>query len=220
MTNPIPTIPRRHHHGAVLKAQVLAECERPGHRRYAAQRRNPLFFCARARRNASFILEIRRVWDTNMRVYGVDKVWRQLHREKQTVVHCTVERLIRRMSIEGARLGKKVRTNVPDPAAPYPLDHVNQQFKADCPIFVFTSSLNRIAACPTECCSLVIWPSLTSVAAIICYDVINNKLLRIFLTFIPCLHRGDEHSQWTLLHTSCIAFFIASINTSVSFRDW
>ncbi|GEM_PF-5175425 len=30
-----------------------------------------------------------------MRVYGADKVWRQLHREEQAVARCTVERLMR-----------------------------------------------------------------------------------------------------------------------------
>src|SRR3546814_1825879 len=77
--------------------------------------------------------QIQRVWERNMRVYGADKVWRALHREQQEVARCTVERLMRRLGIQGVRRGKVVRTTVSDTAAPCPLDHVNRQFKADRP---------------------------------------------------------------------------------------
>ena len=80
-----------------------------------------------------------------MKVYGADKVWRQLHREKQTVARCTVERLMRRLGIEGARRGKKVRTTVPDTAAPCPLDHVNRQFKADRPNQLWVSDFTYVS---------------------------------------------------------------------------
>jgi hypothetical protein len=36
---------------------------------------------------------IKRVWQSNMQVYGADKVWRQLAREGMAVARCTVERL-------------------------------------------------------------------------------------------------------------------------------
>lgn len=68
-----------------------------------------------------------------MKVYGADKIWRQLHRERQAVACCTVERLMRRLGIHGVRRGKAVRTTTSDTAAPCPLDHVNRQFKADRP---------------------------------------------------------------------------------------
>lgn len=80
-----------------------------------------------------------------MKVYGADKVWRQLHREKQTVARCTVERLMRRLGIEGARRGKKVRTTVPDTALPCPLDHVNRQFKADRPNQLWVSDFTYVS---------------------------------------------------------------------------
>ena len=80
-----------------------------------------------------------------MKVYGADKVWRQLHREKQTVARCTVERLMRRLGIEGARRGKKVRTTVPDTAVPCPLDHVNRQFKADRPNQLWLSDFTYVS---------------------------------------------------------------------------
>ena len=67
------------------------------------------------------------------RVYGADKVWRQLRREGTTVARCTVERLMRLRGLQGVRRGKSVRTTVPDTKAACPLDRVNRQFKAQRP---------------------------------------------------------------------------------------
>jgi putative transposase len=80
-----------------------------------------------------------------MKVYGADKVWRQLHREEQVVARCTVERLMRRMGIQGARRGKSVRTTVPDTSAPCPLDHVNRHFKADRPNQLWVSDFTYVS---------------------------------------------------------------------------
>lgn len=80
-----------------------------------------------------------------MKVYGADKVWRQLRREQQTIARCTVERLMRRLGIEGARRGRKVRTTVPDSAAPCPRDHVNRHFKADRPNQLWVSDFTYVS---------------------------------------------------------------------------
>ena len=80
-----------------------------------------------------------------MKVYGADKVWRQLHREQQAIARCTVERLMRRLGIEGARRGKKVRTTAPDSAAPCPRDHVNRHFKADRPNQLWVSDFTYVS---------------------------------------------------------------------------
>lgn len=80
-----------------------------------------------------------------MKVYGADKVWRQLHREQQEGARCTVERLMRRLGIQGARRGKSVRTTVPDTSAPCPLDHVNRQFKADRPNQLWVSDFTYVS---------------------------------------------------------------------------
>ncbi|MBH2009142.1 MAG: integrase arm-type DNA-binding domain-containing protein [Xanthomonadaceae bacterium] len=61
---------------------------------------------------------IQRVWQTNMQVYGADKVWRQLAREGLSVARCTVERLMRRMGLRGVMRGKVVRTTTSDSKAP------------------------------------------------------------------------------------------------------
>ena len=70
-----------------------------GYWRYAAQQRNPELRRARAKRDDILMPEIQRqrIWQANMQVYSADKAWRQLNREPDHVVRCTVERLMRRM---------------------------------------------------------------------------------------------------------------------------
>lgn len=55
------------------------------YRRHAALLREPHKRCTRALREEVLAPEIQRVWQANMQVYGVDKVWRQLPREVVTV---------------------------------------------------------------------------------------------------------------------------------------
>ena len=61
---------------------------------------------ARAVRDEYLKVEIGRVWDDNLEVYGADKVWAQLNREGIRVARCTVERLMRQMGLSGARRGR------------------------------------------------------------------------------------------------------------------
>jgi transposase InsO family protein len=103
------------------------------YRRHAARQRDSALLSPRAQRDASLMPQVRRVYDSNLRVYGADKVWRQLMREGVAVARCTVERLMRRLGLQGVRRGKGVRTTVPDAKAACPLDRVNRQFKAQRP---------------------------------------------------------------------------------------
>jgi transposase InsO family protein len=103
------------------------------YRRHAARVREPALLPARAQRDAQLLPEVQRVFDANLRVYGADKVWRQLVREGVAVARCTVERLMRRLGLKGVRRGMGVRTTVPDGKAACPLDRVNRQFRAERP---------------------------------------------------------------------------------------
>lgn len=80
-----------------------------------------------------------------MQVYGADKVWRQLNREGIAAARCTVERLMRQQGLQGVRRGKAVRTTVPDPKAPCPLDRVNRQFRADRPNQLWVSDFTYVS---------------------------------------------------------------------------
>jgi putative transposase len=73
------------------------------------------------------------LWRINHSVYGADKVWQQMKRERIEVARCTVERLMQRLGIQGVRRGKSQRTTRPDPKQPCPLDRVNRQFVAERP---------------------------------------------------------------------------------------
>ena len=60
----------------------------------------------REKRDEQLRPEIQRVWTDNYAVYGADKVWRQLGREKHDVARCTVERPARDMGPHGAVRGR------------------------------------------------------------------------------------------------------------------
>jgi putative transposase len=112
---------------------------------HAARRADPAKLPARAQSDAVLMIEIRRVFEENFRVYGVRKIWRQLGREGIRVARCTVARLMRAMGLQGAVRGRKVRTTIPDPAAACPLDRVNRQFKAPCPNALWVSDFTYVA---------------------------------------------------------------------------
>jgi len=121
--------------------QIAPSC----YRRHAARLRNPELRCARAQRDDGLVVDIQRVWHTNMQVYGADKVWRQMNRERIAVARCTVERLMRRLGLQGARRGKSVRTTVPDTSAPRPLDLVNRVFRAERPNQLWVSDFTYVS---------------------------------------------------------------------------
>jgi putative transposase len=112
---------------------------------HAARRADPAKLPARAQSDAVLMIEIRRVFEENFRVYGVRKIWRQLGREGIRVARCTVVRLMRAMGLQGAVRGRKVRTTIPDRAAACPLDRVNRQFKAPCPNALWVSDFPYVA---------------------------------------------------------------------------
>ncbi len=89
--------------------------------------------------------EIKRVWQANMQVYGVPKVWKQMNREGIVVARCTVGRLMKLQGLRGAVRGKRVRTTNPDTSAARPLDRVNRQFKAERPNQLWVSDFTYVS---------------------------------------------------------------------------
>jgi len=116
----------RHAYGVEPICRVM-QVAPSGYWRYAAQQRNPDLRCARVQRDDVLSVDIERVWQANLQVYGADKVWRQLRREGTDVARCTVERLMRKAGLRGVMRGEVVRTTVADAKAPCPLDRVNRQ---------------------------------------------------------------------------------------------
>ena len=99
----------------------------------------------RAKRDLELSVDIQRVWEENFQVYGVRKVWRQMNREDIEVARCTVERLMKRLGIEGARRGRSCRTTIPDNAAERPADLVQRQFIADRPNQLWVADITYVA---------------------------------------------------------------------------
>jgi putative transposase len=69
----------------------------------------------------------------------------QMNREGTVVARCTVERLMKRLGLQGVRRGKAVRTTVSDPKAPCPLDNVNRQFHAQRPNQLWVSDFTYVS---------------------------------------------------------------------------
>ncbi|WP_429205307.1 IS3 family transposase [Massilia sp. UYP11] len=134
----------RHAYGVEPICKVM-QVASSGYWRYAAQQRNPALRCARVQRDEVLSVDIERVWQANLQVYGADKVWRQLRREGTDVARCTVERLMRKTGLRGVMRGKGVRTTLADAKAPCPLDRVNRQFKAQRPNQLWVSDFTYVS---------------------------------------------------------------------------
>jgi transposase InsO family protein len=86
------------------------------------------------------------VWNENHAVYGAEKVWRQLGREKVAVARCTVERLMRGMGLRGAVRGRAFKiTTVVDEIAIRPPDLVDREFTASRPNQLWVGDITYVA---------------------------------------------------------------------------
>jgi transposase InsO family protein len=112
---------------------------------HLAKRVDPSRLSDRAVRDAELKPEIERVFEANLSVYGVRKIWRQMRREGFDIARCTVARLMKGIGIEGVIRGKKPRTTIPDKALPCPLDRVNRQFHAPAPNVLWVSDFTYVA---------------------------------------------------------------------------
>jgi transposase InsO family protein len=112
---------------------------------HMAKRADPDLLSDRAKRDEELKPEIERVFEENLSVYGVRKVWHQMRREGFDIARCTVARLMRDIGIEGVVRGKKPKTTIPDKALPCPLDKVNRQFYAPAPNVLWVSDFTYVA---------------------------------------------------------------------------
>jgi transposase InsO family protein len=113
---------------------------------HRARRIDPTVRPERAKKDEALEPEIRRVWRDNFSVYGANKVWRQLRREKRPVARCTVERLMRRMGLRGAIRGRAFKvTTAADEAAKRVPDLVQREFVATRPNQLWVADLTYVA---------------------------------------------------------------------------
>ena len=112
---------------------------------HKARERDPERRPERVKRDECLKDDITRVWEENFRVYGARKIWRQLHRERIEVARCTVERLMKRLEIQGARRGAKCWTTIVDDALARPADLVNRAFTATRPNQLWVADITFVA---------------------------------------------------------------------------
>ena len=115
------------------------------YRLHATRRADPSRLPARAKRDASLMPQVARVFEENFEVYDVRKVWRQLRREGRAVARCTVARLMQSMGLQGVIRGKPVKTTISDKAAPCPLERVGRQSRAVRPNALWVSDFTYVA---------------------------------------------------------------------------
>ncbi len=60
----------------------------------------------REKRDETLRVEVQSVFAENFSVYGAEKIWRQLRREKICIARCTVERLMREDGLHGVVRGR------------------------------------------------------------------------------------------------------------------
>ncbi len=112
---------------------------------YKAREADPERVPARHRRDAVLVIDIRRVWEENFRVYGARKVWKQLNREQIRIAKCTTERLMQRLGLQGIRRGKAYKTTIPDDDAARPADLVQREFTATRPNQLWVADITYVA---------------------------------------------------------------------------
>ena len=113
---------------------------------HKARQADPEQRCALARRDEALRARIRQVWEANLAVYGVRKVWRELHRRGEVVARCTVARLMDEMGLKGAVRGRHfARTTIVDDTARRPQDLVSREFRATAPNQLWVADLTYVA---------------------------------------------------------------------------
>ncbi len=130
-----------------------------------ARQADPDRLPARAKRDRVLSEEIPRVWKENFGVYGAVKVWKQLAREGFAAARCTIERLMRKLGLQGAIRGKKFKTTVTDESSARPLDLVDRDFNATRPNQLWVADFTYVAT----------WRGFTYVAFVI--DVFARKIV-------------------------------------------
>lgn len=108
---------------------------------YAAKTRPPSM---RALADQELEAEIKRIYNENYGVYGVRKVWKQLHREGRPVARCTVTRLMRKLGLRGVVRGKTWKTTKPDTSSPRPADLVDRRFTVTAPNRLWVADLTYV----------------------------------------------------------------------------
>ncbi|MCX4564443.1 IS3 family transposase [Streptomyces phaeochromogenes] len=175
---------------------------------YAAKNRAP---SARSIRDTELKTPISRIHTDNFSVYGVRKIWRQLHREGIPAARCTVARLMRELGLKGVRREKKIRTTIRDDGHDRAADLLRRDFTTSRPnerwvadfTYVTTWSGIVYVAFVVDVFSRAIvgWSAATSKRAKLVLDALDMALWRRDRAGTPAgpglVHHSDAGSQYT-----------------------
>jgi transposase InsO family protein len=111
------------------------------------RRRDPERRPAREKRDAWLRTEIKRIHHESLEgVYGAQKVWKQLLREKKFAARSTVERLMRTDGLRGVVRGRAFTiTTRQDDESPRPADLVQREFSATRPNQLWVADFTYVA---------------------------------------------------------------------------
>ena len=113
---------------------------------HRARADDPSLRPTRVVRDEGLRAEVRRVWAESDSVYGAQKVWKQLLREKVAVARCTVERLMRDLGLRGVTRGRAYKvTTVADERATHPPNLVQRHFRASRPSQLWVADITYVA---------------------------------------------------------------------------
>ncbi len=171
---------------------------------YYAARSRPL--SARRVRDEALKVKLQHVHAEQFGVYGARKLWRQLHREGIPVARCTVERLMRELSLSGVVRGKVKRTTVADESAPRPADLVERDFHAPAPNRLWVADLTYVPSwsgfvyvafvIDVYSRSVVGWQASRSLRTELALDALEQALWARNGPFDGLIHHSDRGLQY------------------------
>ena len=177
--------------------------------RYKAREADATKFPARHRRDQDLMPHIQRVWEENFRVYGARKIWRQLLREGFSVARCTVERLMRKLGIQGVVRGTRRVTTISDPAQDRAPDLVKRAFTATRPNQLWVADFSYVATwsgfvyvafvIDVYARSIVGWRVSTSMKTALVLDALEQALWAR-KNRRELIHHSDRGSQYLSIH--------------------
>ena len=179
---------------------------------YAAKKRaeNP---SARTIRDEELLVEIRRVWEGKGRkLYGAEKVWKELRREGVEVARCTVERLMREHGMSGVvAKRRRPRTTIPGDERRRPTDLVERDFRAPAPNQLWVTDITYVELADGRFCyaafvtdvfsrASVGWQVSDSLKAELALDALEMALwARKGKLSKALVHHGDRGVQYTAI---------------------
>ena len=112
---------------------------------YAYKLRRP---SARAIRDCDLMVVIQDIYEANYSCYGVRKMWKAINRDHADrfgpVARCTVERLMRRLGIDGVRRKRKRPKTASARAEECPEDLVEREFTAPAPNCLWVADITYV----------------------------------------------------------------------------